>query len=348
MVEKSQCFVIAEAGVNPDGSEETALKLIDAAVRAGADAVKFQTFRAESLVAPGAEKAEYQKTNTGEGDQFSMLQKLELSREAHHRLKKHCDASGIEFMSTPFDAASADFLVELGIKRIKIPSGELTNHPFIAHLAAKGLPVIMSTGMATLDEVLEAMQIIRDTRLQKNLLEPLEDCLTLLHCTSNYPTRLEDINLNAMLTLEKETGLPVGYSDHSEGILVSPIAVALGATVIEKHFTLDRTLPGPDHAASLEPDDLQQMIADIRSVEKVMGSPLKAPVPSEIPIRDATRRSVTLARNISKNDSLSVQDLVLLRPGTGIPPKDISRVAGRKVKTDLPQGHTLQWSDLES
>lgn len=342
------CFIIAEAGVNHNGSEERALQLIDEAVRAGADAVKFQTFQAESLVVPGADKAEYQKVQTGEGDQFSMLQQLELSNESHRRLKDHCDASGIEFMSTPFDPESADFLVELGIQRIKIPSGELTNHPFIAYLTSTGLPIIMSTGMATLDEVLQAMQVVRDTRQRKNLPEPLEECLTLLHCTSNYPAHMDDINLNAMHTLHEKTGLPVGYSDHSEGILIPPVAVALGATVVEKHFTLDRSLPGPDHAASLEPDELQEMVAQIRDVEKALGSPVKAPAEAELPTRDAARRSVTLTRSVTKNESLTADDMALLRPGTGIPPRDMERVTGRKVNADLPKGHTLQWSDLIS
>ncbi|MDH5763289.1 MAG: N-acetylneuraminate synthase [Nitrospinota bacterium] len=341
------CFIIAEAGVNHNGSEELALKLVDVASQAGADAVKFQTFRAEDLVAPGTEKAEYQKENTEESDQFSMIQNLELSREAHQRLKSHCDTLGIEFMSTPFDSDSADFLVDLGMQRIKIPSGELTNLPFIAYIAEKGLPVIMSTGMSTMDEVLEAVQTVRDARCRKNLPDPLEDILTLLHCTSNYPALPGDIHLNAMLTLKEKTGLPVGYSDHSDGILVAPLAVGLGALVIEKHFTLDRTLPGPDHKASLEPEELNQMIHNIRTVEQVMGSPEKAPTPSELPVRDVARRSVTLARNMACNETLSEKDLVLLRPGNGIPPKDLDRVMGCKVKSDLPQGHTLQWSDLQ-
>jgi len=341
------CFVIAEAGVNHNGSEELALKLVDEASQAGADAVKFQTFQAESLVVPGAEKADYQKANTPEGDQFSMIRKLELSKDLHNVLKTRCDELGIEFMSTAFDPASADFLVDLGIRRIKIPSGELTNFPFITHLAEKGLPVIMSTGMATLDEVIEAVEVVRKTRQCKNFSEPLEKRLTLLHCTSNYPAKSEDINLNAMLTLQNETGCPVGYSDHSEGILVAPIAVGLGATVIEKHFTTDRKLPGPDHAASLESKELQQMIRNIRTVEQVMGSPAKAPTPSELPVRDAARRSVTLIRNVSRDDTLSKEDLDLLRPGTGIPPKDFDKVLGCKVKSDLPQGHTLQWSELQ-
>jgi N,N'-diacetyllegionaminate synthase len=342
------CFVIAEAGVNHNGSEERALKLIEVAAQAGADAVKFQTFRAESLVAPGAEKADYQKANTREGDQFSMIRELELSQDIHNVLKSHCDELGIEFMSTAFDPASADFLVNLGIQRIKIPSGELTNLPFITYLAEKGLPVIMSTGMATLEEVTDAVEVVRKTRQRKNFSEPLEERLTLLHCTSNYPAKTEDINLNAMLTLKDETGLPVGYSDHSEGILVAPVAVGLGATILEKHFTLNRKLPGPDHAASLDPGELRQMIADIRRVEQILGSSKKNPTPSELPVRDAARRSVTLARSIHRNETLSEKDLVLLRPGSGIPPKDLSRAVGCKVKADLPQGHTLQWSDLET
>ncbi len=341
------CFVIAEAGVNHNGSEDLALQLIETAAQAGADAVKFQTFRAESLVAPGAEKAAYQKTNTQEGDQFSMIRKLELSRDLHRTLKSRCDEQGIEFMSTAFDPASADFLVDLGIQRIKIPSGELTNLPFIAYLAEKGLPVIMSTGMATLEEVIDAVDVIRKTRQRKNFPEPLEERLTLLHCTSNYPAKTKDINLSAMLTLKDETGLTVGYSDHSEGILVAPLAVGLGATVIEKHFTMDRKLLGPDHAASLEPDELQQMIHNIRTVEQVMGSPVKAPTSSELPVRDAARRSLTLTRSISPNETLSEKDLALLRPGNGIPPKELKKVVGCKVKTDLPQWHTLQWSDIQ-
>lgn len=341
------CFVIAEAGVNHNGSEELALQLIQTTAQAGADAIKFQTFQAESLVAPGAEKAGYQKTNTEEGDQFSMIRELELSRDLHSTLKTRCDELNIEFMSTAFDPASSDFLVDLGIQRIKIPSGEITNLPFIAHLAEKGLPVIMSTGMATLEEVIDAVDVIRTTRQRKNFPEPLEERLTLLHCTSNYPAKTGDINLSAMLTLKAETGLPVGYSDHSEGILVAPLAVALGATIIEKHFTMDRQLPGPDHAASLEPDELQQMIQNIRTTEQVMGSPVKAPTASELPVRDVARRSVTLVRGVSPNETLSEKDLTLLRPGIGILPKDLEKVVGRKIKTDLPQWHTLQWSDLE-
>ncbi len=341
------CFVIAEAGVNHNGSEELALQLIEVAAQAGADAVKFQTFRAESLVTPGAEKAEYQKNNTQEGDQFSMIRKLELSQDLHRTLKARCDEQGIEFMSTGFDLDSIDFLVGLGIQRIKIPSGELTNLPFITHLAEKNLPVIMSTGMATLEEVKEAIEVVQTTRQRKKFPEPLAERLTLLHCTSNYPAKSEDINLNAMLTLNKETGLPIGYSDHSEGILVAPLAVGLGATIIEKHFTMDRKLPGPDHAASLEPNELQQMIQNIRTAEQVMGSPVKAPTSSELPVREVVRRSLTLSRSIQRNETLSEKDVVLLRPGNGIPPKDLNKAVGCKVKADLPKGHTLQWSDLE-
>ena len=230
------CFVIAEAGVNHNGSEERALKLIEVAARAGADAVKFQTFRAESLVVPGAEKADYQKANTQEGDQFSMIRDLELSQDVHHVLKSRCDELGIEFMSTAFDPVSVNFLVNLGIQRIKIPSGELTNLPFITYLAEKDLPVIMSTGMATLEEVIDAVEVVRKTRQRKNFPEPLGERLTLLHCTSNYPAKTEDINLNAMLTLKNETGLPVGYSDHSEGILVAPLAVGFGRHCHRKTF----------------------------------------------------------------------------------------------------------------
>ncbi len=347
MVNDSRCFVIAEAGVNHNGSVELALKLVDVAKQSGADAIKFQTFKAESLTKPGAQTADYQKKQTGEADQFAMLQKLELSRDAHHQIKKYCDDLDLEFLSTPFDEEAAEFLVDLGMSRIKIPSGELTNHPFIAHLTQFNLPLILSTGMSTLEEIRETVGVIINTRAEQNFSEPLEECLTLLHCTSNYPAELKHVNLNAMLTIKQELAVPVGYSDHTLGIRIAPTAVALGASVIEKHFTLDRNMEGPDHAASLEPEELKFMIQEIRNVEEAMGSPEKKPVPSEIPVRDLVRKSVTLSRSVQQGDSLKAGDLVLLRPGTGIQPKELSKVIGRKVKSDLPEWHTLNWLDLE-
>ncbi len=340
------CYIIAEAGVNHNGSEEMAFKLVDAAAAAGADAVKFQTFKAEKLVSPKARKAAYQATQTGEGDQFAMLKALELSDEAHQRLADYCTKQGIEFLSTPFDEESADFLIELGCRRLKIPSGELTNTPFLRFLAAKGLPMILSTGMATLDEVGEAVTLIEQVRTEQGFSEPLADVLTLLHCTSNYPTPLGDVNLRAMQTLAESFHLPVGYSDHTAGTFVAPIARALGATVFEKHFTLDRNLPGPDHAASLEPDELARMVCAIRDTDMLLGSPEKAPTAPELEVRIAARRSVTLAVDVAAGTVLTSGMLTLMRPGNGIPPADLESVVGRTLKYSRQAGDTLHHEDL--
>ncbi|TCS72475.1 N-acetylneuraminate synthase [Sulfuritortus calidifontis] len=339
-------FVIAEAGVNHNGDERLALQLVDAAARCQADAVKFQTFKADKLVRRGADKAEYQKRTTGAGDQYSMLKVLEISEALHRRLVGRCNEVGIEFMSTPFDEESADFLVDLGIKRIKIPSGELTNHPFLAHLAAKNLPLILSTGMSTLEEIQEAVEVIRAAREQRGLSGQLSDVLTILHCTSNYPTALENVNLRAIPTLIDTLHLPVGYSDHTEGIMVSVAAVAAGAVVIEKHFTLDRGLPGPDHTASLEPGELAELVARVREIERAMGSGLKRPTESELAVRELVRRSVTLVRRVRGGQMITRDDLALLRPGNGIPPKQLEIVIGRRAARDIEEGTTLQWSDL--
>lgn len=342
------CYIIAEAGVNHNGSEEMARQLIDAAVVAGADAVKFQTFKAETLVTRKAKKAAYQQRQTGEGEQFAMLKALELSAEAHQRLADYCDGQGIEFLSTPFDEASADFLIELGCRRLKIPSGELTNTPFLRFLATKGLPMILSTGMATLDEVGEAVNLIATVREESGLGESLAQVLTLLHCTSNYPTPPEDVNLRAMQTLADSFSLPVGYSDHTAGTFVAPLARALGAVVFEKHFTLDRSLPGPDHAASLEPDELKQMVRAIRDTDILLGSPEKRPSEAELEVRIAARRSVTLAQDLPAGTVLQPQMLTLMRPGNGIAPAALDSLSGRRLCHAMAQGETLQWEDLES
>lgn len=339
-------FFIAEAGVNHNGSDELALQLVETAKRCGADAVKFQTFSADKLVRKGAEKAEYQKRATGEGDQYSMLKQLEMSDSLHRKLLDRCNELGIEFMSTPFDEEAADFLAELGMRRIKIPSGEITNHPFLAHLAAKDLPLILSTGMATLDEIREAVEVIRSVRHQHGYAASLEDMLTVLHCTSNYPAALEDVNLRAMSTIAQATGLPVGYSDHTAGTTVSIAAVAMGATVIEKHFTLNRNLPGPDHKASLEPAELADLVARIREVEQALGSPIKQPNAGELPVRELVRRSVTLVRNVTDGQVITAEDVARMRPGNGIAPKELDVVIGRLAARDIEGGTTLQWSDL--
>ena len=340
------CFIIAEAGVNHNGSEKLALQLVETAAKAGADAVKFQTFKAETLVAKGTATAEYQRQQTGSDDQYAMLKKLELSESLHRKLIAHCQKYNIEFMSTPFDIGAAKFLHELGTERLKVPSGELTNLPFIRELAAFDKPMILSTGMASLDEVKEAVSAIREERKERGFSEHMEDFLTVLHCTSNYPARVEDVNLKAMQTMAIELELPVGYSDHTDGIFVSVAAVALGAKVIEKHFTLDRSFPGPDQQASLEPEELELMIQQIRQIEASLGDGVKAPRASELPIRDLVRRSVTLLSDKAAGEVIYAADLVLLRPGTGIPPKQLQQVIGRRLKAFQKAGTALAWQDL--
>ncbi len=340
-------FIIAEAGVNHNGDEQLALQLVDTAAACGADAVKFQTFSADKLVRAGAEKAEYQKRATGSGDQHAMLKALEMSEAMHHKIVERCHRAGIEFMSTPFDAQAADFLLELGMARIKVPSGELTNDPFLAFLAAKDVPLIVSTGMATLDEIMHAVQVIAAARSAAGHTAPLSEMLTILHCTSNYPAQCSDVNLRAMATIGVATGLPVGYSDHTLGLAVSTAAVALGARVIEKHFTLDREMAGPDHKASLTPAQLGELVSQIRDVEQALGSDVKAPTASEWPIRQLVRRSATLTRALAAGAVLEAGDLVLLRPGTGVPPGELAALPGRVLKHDMAAGATLQWQDIE-
>ena len=339
-------FIIAEAGVNHNGDEKMAVELVEAAAKSGADAVKFQTFSADKLTRKGAEKAEYQKQATGDGDQHGMLKALEMSQGLHRRLFARCTDLGIEFMSTAFDDESLDFLVALGIKRVKVPSGEITNAPLLRHMASKGLPLIVSTGMAELEEVVAAIGIIRAARVSCGFAEPLGDIVTLLHCTSNYPAESADVNLRAMNTMARTTGLPVGYSDHTLGLAVSTGAVALGASVIEKHFTLDSGLPGPDHKASLEPDQLAALVRQIRDVEVALGSDIKAPTASELPVRDLVRRSVTTVRPLAAGATVGRDDVTLMRPGTGIPPIDLDKVIGRKSARYIPAGETLNWSDI--
>ena len=341
------CFIIAEAGVNHNGSRELALELVDIAADAGADAVKFQTFKADKLVRKGAEKAEYQKRETGEGDQHSMLQKLEMSEELHRELIERCEQRNIEFMSTAFDEEALDFLLAHDMKRIKIPSGEITNHPFIRFIASKNVPIIMSTGMATMDEIEEAKLVIQSEREICGFTDALEDTLTILHCTSNYPALPEDVNLKAMNTIAEVTGMPIGYSDHTLGIAVSTGATAMGATVIEKHFSKSRELPGPDHKASLEPSELNELVNHIRIITKALGSSEKAPTESELPVRKLVRRSVTVDKNVKLGQLITENDVVLMRPGTGILPKSINDVIGMVAVRDLSIGETLNWSDIK-
>jgi N-acetylneuraminate synthase/N,N'-diacetyllegionaminate synthase len=329
-------FIIAEAGVNHNGELEIAKKLVDAAVVAGADAVKFQTFVPEEVVTGSAEKAPYQKANVprGQETQLDMIRRYALSKEDFCTLKAYCDRAGIMFLSTPFDYYSVDLLDELGVPLFKISSGELVNDRFLRYVAARGKPLIISTGMATLGEVEEALGVVQDAGARE---------ITLLHCTSAYPTPYEEVNLRAMVTLRQAFGLPVGYSDHTAGTEVAVAAVALGACVIEKHFTLDRHMEGPDHKASLEPDELAVMARAIRNVEKAMGDGRKRPSPGELDVIPMTRRSLVAARDIAEGEMITEEKLTIKRPGTGIPPKMWCLVVGRRARVNIPADTILTW-----
>lgn len=332
------CFVVAEAGVNHNGDVDRALELVDVAARAGADAVKFQTFDADRLATQDAPKAEYQLANTGTSEsQHAMLERLELSRSDHRRLMDRCEELGIVFLSTPFDESSADLLHELGVAAFKTPSGELTNLPYLRHVARLGKPMIVSTGMATLAEVDEAVRAIRD--------EGGSD-VAILHCVSNYPASPKDVNLRAMHTLAAAYGVPVGYSDHTVGIDISLAAVALGASIIEKHFTLDRTLPGPDHRASLEPEELIALVRGIREVESALGTGRKEPVPSERSTAAVARKSLVVICDVGAGETLNDTHLASMRPGTGLPPAFREHVVGRIVRVAIPAGSLLEWGML--
>lgn len=331
-------FIIAEAGVNHNGSLEMALRLIDAAREAGADAVKFQTFRAENLATSSAHKAAYQERTTSSSEsQFQMLKRLELDADAHKKLIEHCCQVGIQFLSSPFDIESADLLEELSLPVYKIPSGEVTNVPYVRHIGAKGKPVILSTGMCTLGEVEDAVNVLRDSGAND---------ITLLHCVTEYPAPFDEINLRAIHTMQTAFGLPVGYSDHTPGIEIPIAAAALGAVVIEKHFTLDRNLPGPDHAASLEPAELKQMIDAIRHVEAALGSGMKAPAKCEIPNMSVARKSVVAARSLTAGHKLQADDLAIKRPGNGIQPRQLGDLAGRTLGCDVQKDELLRWEHL--
>lgn len=331
-------FIIAEAGVNHNGDVALAKKLIDAAKDAGADAVKFQSFKAGHLVTRLAEKASYQTANTGNQDsQYEMLKLLELSAQVHRELFEYCMQREMLFLSTPFDIESADLLEDLGLPIYKISSGDMTNTPFLKHLAKKGKPLILSTGMSSLGEVEEALTAVYSTGNSN---------VSLLHCTTDYPARYEEINLRAMLTMKEAFKLPVGYSDHTDGYEISLAAVAMGAAIIEKHFTLDRTLPGPDHKASLEPCELAQMICCIRNIEKSFGSGIKTITESEKAIVGIVRKSLVTRNPIGKGQVISEADIVIKRPATGIAPRHYDEIIGRTVRNDMEADVCLQWTDI--
>lgn len=338
------CFVIAEAGVNHNGDMHLAKELVYAAKESGANAVKFQTFKADTLVNKTAERAQYQKDNTSNSStQHEMLKALELSEDDHYLLSDLANSLGIEFMSTGFDESTIDFLVALGVRRLKIPSGEVTNLPYLEHIARTGLPLIMSTGMCNLQEVTQAIETIRPFYKER-----LRENLVLLHCTSNYPAAYKDVNLKAMQTLAHEFNLPVGYSDHTLGILIPTLAVGLGACVIEKHFTMDKALPGPDHAASMTPAEMNELVQAIKDTESALGTGEKKPADNELPIRDLVRRSVTLKHGLAKGAQISRDDLILLRPGTGISPAELPKIIGAQLKVSLAEGSTLLWEHIEA
>lgn len=330
-------FLIAEAGVNHNGDPRLALRLVDAAADAGADAVKFQTFKAENLAIESAPKAKYQLSGAPKGSQLDMLRALELSEAGHRRALARARRRGIEFLSTPFDEASADFLHRLGVGRFKLGSGELTNLPLLRHVARKKRPMILSTGMSTLAEVRAAVQAVRRSGNPR---------LSLLHCVSCYPADPADANLRAMKTLADAFGVPVGFSDHTPGIAVSVAAAALGATIVEKHFTLDKELPGPDHAMSLDPAELGEWVRAVRSARAALGDGVKIPRPAEREIRRVARRSVVLSRDASAGTRLTGDRLALKRPGTGIPPAKLGQVVGRTLRRDAGADTMVRWEML--
>jgi N-acetylneuraminate synthase len=332
------CFIIAEAGVNHNGDVSLALRLVDAAAEAAATAVKFQTFKASKVASPSAPKAEYQmRTTGGDETQMEMIRKLELTEEDHRIIVKHCRERGVIFLSSPFDEESVDFLCELGVPALKIPSGEITNLPFLRHAARTGKPLILSTGMSDLEEVRVAVKVLREEGNRH---------LVLLHCVSNYPADPADANLRAMDTMREEFRVPVGYSDHTPGIEVPLAAVALGACLIEKHLTLDSRLPGPDQASSSEPVEFSALVRGIRKVEAALGHGRKEPAPSEADTARAARRSLVATVPIPAGSVIGPRMIAARRPGGGIPPGDMERVLGKTAASDIADGSALSWEQL--
>lgn len=340
---KKHTIVIAEAGVNHNGDMNIAKRLVDEAVNAGVDYIKFQSFKAEKLVSPSAKKANYQIVNINDGDdsQFAMLKKLELSDNQHQELIAYCNLKGIKFFSTAFDVDGVNFLNQLGLPLFKIPSGEITNFPYLRAIALCGKQTIISTGMCTEDEIGAAISILIKYGLKK-------DQITILHCNTEYPTPMEDVNLTAMVTIREKFGVNVGYSDHTLGIEVPIAAVALGATIIEKHFTLNRNLPGPDHVASLEPHELTSMVKSIRNIEfAISGNGIKSPSKSEAKNIAIARKSLHISSDLSSGHILTEFDLISLRPGDGISPMKWEEIIGKRLTVNKRKNEILNWSDLE-
>ena len=331
-------LIIAEAGVNHNGNFELAKKLIDKAVEGGADIVKFQTCKAENVISRYADKAEYQKVTTGEADsQLEMVRKLMLSYEEYGELKKYCDEKGIEFLSTAFDLPSVDYLHSIGMRRWKIPSGEITNLPLLIKIAKLHEPIIMSTGMSELSEVADAVKVLKDNGATD---------ITLLHCTTEYPAPYEDVNLKAMETMRDAFDLPVGYSDHTKGLEIPVAAIAMGACVIEKHFTLDRNMEGPDHKASIEPDELKSMVDQIRHVEVAIGNGEKKVSASELKNQDIARKSIIAKTMIKAGDVFTEDNITTKRPGSGINPMRWFDLLGRTAKHDYEEDYLIEEDEL--
>jgi N,N'-diacetyllegionaminate synthase len=322
----NKTFIIAEAGVNHNGSIDLAKRLIDKAVWSGVDAVKFQTFTADKLVTKTAKKADYQNKTTTEKSQYEMLKKLELKTQDFQILKDYCNKKGIKFMSSPFDLDSIDLLKKIGLDIWKIPSGEITNYPYLKKIAEFKQKIIMSTGMANLSEIESALDLLKENGATD---------ISVLHCNTEYPTPFRDVNLNAMLTIKEAFKVSIGYSDHTKGIEIPTAAVALGAEVIEKHFTLDTSMKGPDHKASLEPEELKNMIDAIRNVEKALGNGIKKPSKSEAKNKDIARKSIVAAKDIEKGELFTEDNLTIKRPGDGINPMQWPNILGKKAKREF-------------
>lgn len=353
-------YIIAEAGVNHNGQIDLAKKLVDVAAEAGADAVKFQTFKAEKLVTKDAEQADYQKKNSAKVEaQFEMLKRLELDDKAHQDVYDHCQEKGIDFLSTPFDEESLNFLVhKFNMPVVKIASGEITNAPFLLDIARTRRDIILSTGMSTLEDIEKALQVLayglcvpeghpswqelRENFSQEKTQKVLQEKLRVLHCTTEYPAPFDEVNMLAMKKIQETFQVPVGYSDHTQGILAPVVAASLGACVIEKHFTLDRNMEGPDHKASLEPRELKEMVRQVRLVEKMLGAQEKMVTESELKNRSVARKSLILAREVSQGQPLKLSDFTAQRPGDGLSPMDVWDYIGTKAPRDFDKGERFE------
>jgi N,N'-diacetyllegionaminate synthase len=335
-------IIIAEAGVNHNGDLKIAKKLVDVAVKAKVDYIKFQTFKTENIVTKNSIKSDYQNINSPESsNQYDMLKKLEMSDSMHKKLINYCRSKKIKFLSTPFDIESIEYLKKTGLKLIKIPSGEITNLPYLKKIAELFNKVIMSTGMSNINEIRNAYNVLIENGLDKNN-------IYILHCNTDYPTKMKDVNLHAMLHIGNEIDVKIGYSDHTLGIEVPIAAVSLGAKVIEKHFTLNRNLPGPDHKASLEPNELEKMVDSIRNVELALkGSGFKTPTKSELKNIKTIRKSLYFKRDMKKGDKIIETDLTTMRPATGIDPMQINKVLNKILKNDIKHGKPLKWKHIK-